>query len=161
MSSSKVDNETITTMTQKQPTRFVMNMNGGLGHRPSAQKPEQTNGRNRPLTAKERLSVNRALHGSSGGAYNLSGQAVDHDEQLMSFEANPQADSHRPSASKPKPAIQNRKLSASESLFIDRKLHAVGGGRFNCNGQCVDQHDHLVAFEIEAQAQNVTVKLRR
>ncbi len=146
-------------MTQKQPTRFAI-YSGGLFHRPSAQKPEQTNGRNRPLAANERLSVNRALHGSSGGAFNMRGQAVDHDENLMSFEVNPKADVHRPKASKPSAPVQHRKLSASESLFVARKLHAVGGGRFNCKGQCVDQHDQLVAFEVEAQAKGVTVKLR-
>jgi hypothetical protein len=138
-----------------------MNMNGSLCHRPSARKPEQTNGRNRPLTAKERLSVNRALHGSSGGKFNMRGEAVDQDENLMSFEVNPQPDNPRPQAGKPQPPAQKQKLTASESLFVDRKVHAVGGGRFNCNGQCVDQHDQLVAFEIEAQARGVTVKLRR
>ncbi len=90
----------------------------------------------------------------------MLGQAVDHDENLMSFEVSPKADSYRPKASNPSAPVQHRKTTLSERLFIDRKVHAVGGGRFNCSGQCVDQHDHLVAFEIEAQAKGVTVKLR-
>ena len=148
-------------MTTNNTHRFRF-YSGGLFHRPQqATKPANPENRSRPLTAGERLCVNRKLHTMNGGGLNMLGEAVDEREQLMPFELNPQPDSRTP-ASKPQPeATPRRKISPGEQLWIARKLHGSSGGLFNCQGQAVNGDESLTTFEAMAEARGVKASYRR